>query len=150
MPTATYDAATQLLPAARGREHTPFEWALGESIHALAPAVRDHVRQPPGTVAVYRGRMRVWRETGWRGWLAGWLLRIGTLARFMFPETSEAADFEIQHVVDRHADGSLTMSWLRTFRFAGAARRFDAIMRFHPDQGPIVIWSGCLACLPVD
>src|SRR6476620_6276882 len=58
----------------------PFEWALGESINALAPGVKEHVLQSPGTIVVYRGRMRVWRDGGWRGKIAGGLLRIGILA----------------------------------------------------------------------
>jgi len=58
----------------------PFEWALGESINALAPGVKEHVLQSPGTIVVYRGRMRVWRDGGWRGKIAGGLMRIGILA----------------------------------------------------------------------
>src|SRR5689334_20550142 len=96
----------------------PFEWALGESIHALAPRVKEHVLQPPGTVVVYRGRMRVWRDGGQRGTFAGWLLRLGMFANFMFPETGEEVDFEMKHVVTKHDDGSLSMSWIRTFGFS--------------------------------
>ena len=94
--------------------------------------------------------MRVWRDGGWRGRLAGWLLRVGTLTRFMFPETGEEVEFQIEHAVNSHDDGSLSMSWIRTFQFDQVKRRFDALMRFHPDQGPIVIWTGCLGCLEVE
>lgn len=128
----------------------PFEWALGESIRGLAPAVRDHILQPPGTVVTYRGRMRVTREGGWRGRLTGWLLHLGAIARFMFPDTGDDVDFEIEHAVHRHDDGSLSMSWIRTYRFANTTRRFDAVMRFHPNLGPIVNWYGCWGCLQVE
>jgi Domain of unknown function (DUF4166) len=94
--------------------------------------------------------MRVWRDGGWKGKLAGLLLRAGALANTMFPETGQEVDFEIEHTVTRHVDGSLSMSWIRTFQFAQVRRRFDALMRFHPDNGPIVIWTGCLGCLQVE
>ena len=128
----------------------PFEWALGESINALAPRVKEHALQSPGTVVVYRGRMRVWRDGGWRGKITGWLLRIGTLARFLFPETGDEVDFELKHIVTRHEDGSLSMSWIRTFQFSGVKRKFNALMRFHPQNGPIVNWHGCWGLLEVE
>ena len=128
----------------------PFQWALGEDIRALGPRVQAHVLQAPGTVVVYRGRMRVWRDAGWRGKLAGWLLRVGALANTMFPETGEDVDFEMEHTVASHEDGSLSMTWIRTFRFDRVIRRFDALMRFHPDRGPVVDWIGCLGCLHVE
>lgn len=128
----------------------PFQWALGEAIRELAPRVQAHVLQAPGTVVVYRGRMRVWRDGGWRGKLAGWLLRVGALAKTMFPETGEDVDFEMEHTVASHEDGSLSMTWIRTFRFDRVIRRFDALMRFHPDRGPVVDWIGCLGCLHVE
>jgi hypothetical protein len=121
----------------------PFEWALGESIHALAPRVKEHVLQSPGTVVVYRGRMRVWRDGGRRGWFAGWLLRLSMLGNFMFPETGEEVDFEMKHVVTKHDDGSLSMSWIRTFGFSGAKRQFHAMMHFYEKNGPIINWRGC-------
>lgn len=68
----------------------PFQWALGQAVHTLAPEVKDHILQTPGTVVTYRGRMRVWRDGGWRGRLASWLLQVGALAKTMFPETGEA------------------------------------------------------------
>src|SRR5262245_12045452 len=128
----------------------PFEWALGESIHALAPRVKEHVLQSPGTVVVYRGRMRVWRDGGWRGRIAGWLMRIGILANFLFPETGDEVDFELKHVVSKHDDGSLSMSWIRTFQFAGRQRKFHALMCFHPQNGPIINWHGCWGLLEVE
>ena len=128
----------------------PFEWALGESIHALAPRVKEHVLQPPGTVVVYRGRMRVWRDGGRRGWFAGYLLRLGIFADFMFPETGEEVDFEMKHVVSSHEDGSLSMSWIRTFGFSGLQRRFHAMMHFHPQNGPVINWRGCWNLLEVE
>jgi Domain of unknown function (DUF4166) len=127
----------------------PFEWALGESIHALAPRVKEHVLQPPGTVVVYRGRMRVWRDGGWRGKLTGWLLRLGTFATFLFPETGEEVDFEIKHIVTKHDDGSLSMSWIRTFGFSGVKRKFHAMMHFYRQNGPIINWRGCWGLLEV-
>ena len=97
MPVTKRDPAlsTDVASALRAQEHLPFQWALGESIRALAPKVQEHVLQQPGTEVVYKGRMRVWRDGGWRGKIAGWLLRVGTLANTMFPETGEEVDFEI-------------------------------------------------------
>jgi len=142
--------STDVAISPRPRLDLPFQWALGESIRALPPSVQDHVLQSPGTVVLYRGRMRVWRDGGWRGKIAGWLLRVGTLARFMFPETGEEVEFEIEHAVKSHDDGSLSMSWIRTYHFHQVKRRFDALMRFHPTYGPIVLWTGCLGCLQVE
>lgn len=122
---------------------------MGDSIHTLAPKVREHVLQPPDTVVMYRGRMRVWRDGGWRGRLAGWLLRVGALARTMFPETGDDVEFEMEHAVSSHEDGSLHMTWIRTFRFPQVTRRFDALMRFHPTQ-PFVDWRGALGFLQVE
>jgi hypothetical protein len=128
----------------------PFQWALGQAVHTLAPRVREHVLQRPGTVVSYRGRMRVWRDTGWRGWLASWLLHLGAMAKTMFPETGDDVDFEMEHAVSTDADGCLTMTWTRTFRFNGISRRFDALMRFHQDSEPVVDWIGGLGCLQVE
>jgi len=132
------------------RERRPFQWALGEAVHTLAPKVREHVLQPPGTEVTYRGRMRVWRDGGWRGRLSGWLLRLGVPARTMFPETGEDVGFEMRHRVESHPDGSLSMTWLRTFRFAGVHRRFDALMRFYDDGRLLVDWIGGLGLLQVE
>jgi hypothetical protein len=128
----------------------PFEWALGESINALAPRVKEHVLQSPGTVVVYRGRMRVWRDGGRRGKIAGWLMRIGVFASFLFPETGDEVDFELKHVVTKHEDGSLSMSWVRTFQFSGVKRKFNAMMCFHRQNGPIINWHGCWGLLEVE
>jgi hypothetical protein len=128
----------------------PFEWTLGESIHSLAPRVKEHLLQAPGTVVIYRGRMRVWRDSGWRGVLTGWLLRLGTFANFLFPETGEEVDFEIKHVVTSHDDGSLSMGWMRTFGFSNVAREFHAMMHFYRQNGSIIIWRGCAGLLEVE
>ena len=128
----------------------PFHWALGQAVDTLAPKVKEHVLQTPGTVVTYRGRMRVWRDTGWRGRIAGWLLHLGALVKTMFPETGEDVDFEMEHAVSTDADGCLTMTWARTFRFNRASRRFDALMRFRKDRGPVVDWIGGLGCLHVE
>ena len=128
----------------------PFQWALGQAVHTLAPKVKEHVLQTPGTIVTYRGRMRVWRDTGWRGRLASWLLHVGALAKTMFPETGEDVDFEMEHAVSTEADGCLTMTWTRTFRFDRVSRRFDALMRFRKERGPVVDWIGGLGCLHVE
>jgi hypothetical protein len=128
----------------------PFEWALGESINALAPRVKEHVLQLPGTIVVYGGRVRVWRDGGWRGKFASLLLRIGVLGRFLFPETGDDVNFEVKHVVTSHEDGSLSMSWIRAYQFSGVQRDFHALMRFHPQNGPIINWHGCRGLLQVE
>ena len=128
----------------------PFEWALGELINALAPLVKEHVLQLPGTIVVYRGRVRVWRDGGWRGKIASLLLRIGVFGRFLFPETGDDVDFEVKHVVTSHEDGSLSMSWMRTYQFSGVQREFIAMMRFHRENGPIINWHGCRGLLQVE
>lgn len=128
----------------------PFAWALGAAVDTLAPKVREHVLQPPGTVVTYRGSVRVWRDGGWRGRLAGWLLRVGARARTMFPETGDGIGFEMRHAVESHPNADLTMTWIRTFRFDGVARRFDALMRFREDRGPVVDWFGGLGLLHVE
>jgi hypothetical protein len=150
MLATKYDS---LGPCALAQDTTvsrPFEWALGESIHALAPRVKDHVLQSPGTVVVYRGRMRVWRDGGKRGWFAGWLLRLSMFANFMFPETGEEVDFEMKHVVTKHDDGSLSMSWIRKFGFRGVTRQFHAMMHFYEQNGPIINWRGCRGLFEVE
>jgi hypothetical protein len=68
----------------------------------------------------------------------------------MFPETGEDVEFEMRHRVESHPDGSLSMTWLRTFRFAGIRRRFDAVMRFHDDRRAVVDWIGGLGLLQVE
>ena len=127
----------------------PFLWPMGESVYRLAPRVQEHVMQTPGTTVTYRGRMRVWREGGWRGVVAGWLLRVGTLARTMFPEIGEDVEFEMQHAVERHADGSFSMTWHRTFYFGDVTRRFDAVMRFLPSRS-VIDWIGSGGLLHVE
>jgi uncharacterized protein DUF4166 len=131
------------------RPDRPFQFVLGDAIHTLAPKVKEHVLQPPGTVVTYRGRMRVWRDGGWRGCLAGLLLRVGVLARTMFPETGDDVDFEMEHTVSSHPDDSLSMTWIRTFHFDGISRRFDALMRFGPAE-QFVDWRGAFGCLQVE
>ena len=151
MTRSNTGSLASVTPGARERTDgdRPFKWAMGDAVHTLAPRVRAHVLQPPGTVATYRGRMRVWRDGGWRGRVAGWLLRVGALGRTMFPETGEDVDFEMEHTVSSHPDGALSMTWIRTFRFDAVTRRFDALMRFHPTQS-FVDWRGALGCLQVE
>jgi hypothetical protein len=139
-----------VLTAPRCDTRLPFQWALGSAVHTLAPKVKEHVLQPPGTVVTYRGRMRVWRDTGWRGRVASALLQLGALARTMFPETGEDVDFEMEHAVSTDPDGCPTMTWMRTFRFNGLNRRFEALMRFREDRGSVVDWIGGLGCLQVE
>jgi len=128
----------------------PFQWALGDAVESLAPKVREHILQAPGTVVTYRGRVRVWRDGGWKGRVAGWLLRAGAGINTMFPETGQDIGFEMQHAVSINGDGSLCMTWIRTFHFERAARRFDALMRFSRDRGAIVDWFGARRCLQVE
>jgi hypothetical protein len=128
----------------------PFQWALGQAGDTLRPLVKEHVFLLPGTVATYRGRMRVWRDQGWKGVIAGFLLRFGTLSRTMFPETGEEVDFTLRHEVAAHEDGSLSMTWKRTYQFGRVTRQFDALMRFHNDQPHSVRWIGCFGCLHVE
>jgi hypothetical protein len=128
----------------------PFEWQLGESVHALAPRVKEHILQLPGTIQVYGGRMRVWRQGGLRGKIAGLLLRIGPLANFLFAETGDEVNFEVKHVVTQHDDGSLMMTWARTFQFSKVTRTFLAMLRFHPQNGPVINWHGCGGMLEVE
>lgn len=116
-------------------ERLPFRSALGEAVDALAPRVREHVLQPPGTTVVYRGRMRVERDGGLRGALAGVLLRCGVPLATMFPEAGEDVGFEMRHTVASSPDGSTSMTWERTFHFPRVSRRFEAVMRFHPEPG---------------
>jgi hypothetical protein len=68
----------------------------------------------------------------------------------MFPETGEDVEFEMEHAVATEADGCLTMTWTRTFRFNCVSRRFDALMRFRKDRGPVVDWIGGLGYLHVE
>jgi len=150
MLAAEYDSPATRALAEAATISRPFEWALGESIHALSPRVKEHVLQAPGTVVVYRGRMRVWRDGGRRGKFAGWLLRLGIFANFMFPETGEEVDFQMKHVVTKHDDGSLSMSWIRTFGFSGLNREFHAMMHFYEQNGPIINWRGCWGLLEVE
>ena len=139
-----------VLTVARCDTRLPFQWALGPAVHSLAPKVKEHVLQPPGTVVTYRGRVRVWRDAGWKGKVASRLLLLGTLVRTMFPETGEDVDFEMEHAVSTDPDGCLTMTWMRTFRFDGLNRRFEALMRFREDRGAVVDWIGGLGSLQVE
>ena len=106
--------------------------------------------QLPGTIVVYRGRVRVWRDGGWRGQLPACCCALASLGGFLFPETGDEVDFEVKHVVTSHDDGSLSMSWIRSFQFSGVQREFHALMRFHPQNGPIINWHGCRGLLQVE
>ena len=75
---------------------------------------------------------------------------LASLATFLFPETGDDVDFEVKHVVTSHDDGSLSMSWIRSYQFAGVQRDFHALMRFHPQNGPIINWHGCRGLLQVE
>ena len=144
--TEPHDAVA---PTLKHEADRPFQWVLGDSIHDLAPQVKDHVSIPAGTVAIYRGRMRVWRDGGWKGALSGGLLRIGVLTRTMFPEIGQDVRFEMEHSVSRDRSGGLSMTWMRTFHFGHSIRRFDAVMRFGPGR-PFVDWRGAFGCLQVE
>jgi hypothetical protein len=56
----------------------------------------------------------------------------------------------MEHAVSTDADGCLTMTWTRTFCFNRVSRRFDALMHFRQDRGPVVDWIGGLGCLHVE
>ena len=141
---------TRLAAAEDASVTRPFEWALGESIHALAPLVKEHVRQLPGTIEVYRGRVRVWRDGGWRGKVASLLLRASVLGDFLFSETGEDVGLELKHVVTQNDDGSLSMSWARSYQFSDVTRTFLVMMRFHRQNGEIVNWHGCRGLFEVE
>ena len=132
------------------RPGLPFVWALAEAVRTLDPKVREHVLQEPGSVLTYRGRLRVWRDGGWRGMVANCLLRLGTSIQTMFPETGQDIEFEMEHAVAQEPDGSLTMTWSRTFRFPMVTRRFNALMRFRHDSRRVVDWIGALGFLHVE
>jgi uncharacterized protein DUF4166 len=120
----------------------PFQAALGAAIEAVAPGVKAHFLQQPGTCR-YRGTMRrVWRRSGWRGWLAGPVLRIGSWTDTLFANTGTDVPFELENIVTARPDGRTTMGWTRTFHFREGTRRFHGLMLFSTERGSIVDWLG--------
>jgi hypothetical protein len=67
----------------------------------------------------------------------------------MFPETGEDVGFEMRHEVALLPDGSLTMTWRRSFDFGSVKRCFDAVMYFRRDHAPVIDWVGAANCLHV-
>jgi hypothetical protein len=116
----------------------PFQAALGGSLDAASPSVREHFARPAGTYA-YRGVMRrVWRRGGWRGRLGSPALWLARFANTLFRNTGTDVPFELVHEVVPEADGSCSIRFRRTFHFPGVVRRFDAHLTYDPARAAIV------------
>src|SRR2546429_1655670 len=120
----------------------PFQLALGQDLDFAAQPLRAYLRQPPG-LRRYKGVMhRVWRRPGLRGLLSGALLRLGTRANLLFPETGANIPFEYIMDVRRGPDGALQYHWSRVFHFCGVTRRFDGVASYASSRRRVVDRAG--------
>jgi hypothetical protein len=69
-------------------------------------------------------------------------LRFGTHRHIMFPERGAEIPFRVENYAFRDEHGREFVTWIRTFRFPGVERRFDAYMAIGPDGRTMVDYFG--------
>ncbi|WP_367131332.1 MULTISPECIES: DUF4166 domain-containing protein [Streptomyces] len=69
-------------------------------------------------------------------------LALGGSRNILVPRAGRNVPFVIENVPYRDSYGRETVTFVRTFRFPGRPRRFDATMVFSPDRGCIVDYLG--------
>jgi len=126
-----------------------YQRALGSDFYRLHPQIqrRFSLTSARREACFCTGTMqRIWRGARWT-----WpFLQIGTARHILFPEHGENIPFTCENVAYCDPLGRETVSWIRTFTFPGANRRFDAYMVYNEDSHRIVDYLGTHQHLAVD
>lgn len=125
-----------------------YEQAMGSEFGKLHPQIRKRfgLTSAERTASIGRGTMD-------RVWYAKWAilpLYIGTSRHILFPAAGSRVPFTIENYAYTDSFGREAVSWIRTFRFPGKVRRFDATMIFSKQRQTIVDYLGNRQHLAVD
>ena len=119
-------------------EKPPFVEALGPALEEANPQIKAHFTQPSG-IYRYRGVMKkVWRRSGWKGWIVKPFLKMTSRMDILFADTGEEIPFELINQVSHLPNGRLSMTWERLFYFPQGCQRFFAIMVYDPQRQGLV------------
>ncbi|WNQ10746.1 DUF4166 domain-containing protein [Paenibacillus aurantius] len=126
-----------------------YEQALGSDFRRLHPQIQKRFGLHSGahTASIGRGVMeRIWYAKRF----AFPFLYLGTTRHILFPEGGRNIPFTIQNYAYTDTFGRETVTWIRTYRFPGRVRRFDATMIYSRERGRIVDYLGTHQHLAVD
>lgn len=126
-----------------------YEQALGSDFGRLHPRMQERFgfSSRDGVASIGRGIMRrVWHGSP----LVKPFLWVGALRNIMFPETGTDVPFAVDNYAFSDHLGREVVSWVRTFRFPGVERRFDAYMALAPDGKTVVDYFGTHAHYSTD
>lgn len=118
-----------------------FQRAMGAEFDRLHPNIqrRFGVGLDGGEACIGRGVMdRIWHGRGWvRPFLA-----LGASRNILVPRTGHNVPFVIENVPYVDSFGRETVTFVRTFTFAGGTERFDATMVHSAERNCIVDYLG--------
>jgi hypothetical protein len=118
-----------------------FRRAMGADFDRLHPQIRRRfsVGLDSGQACIGRGRMdRVWHA---RGWIKPFLA-LGARRHILLSRSGTDVPFVIENVPYTDTFGRETVTFARTFAFAGRSERFDATMVYSAERGCIVDYLG--------
>ncbi|GBG10087.1 DUF4166 domain-containing protein [Paenibacillus agaridevorans] len=125
-----------------------YEKALGADFSKLHPRIRERFgfSSSDRVKSVGRGTMERIRYAK----LAALPLYAGTKRHIMFPQGGHDIPFTIENYAYVDGYGRETVTWIRSFKFPNAIRRFDATMIYSDSRGRIVDYLGTKQHLAVD
>ncbi|MHA6480913.1 DUF4166 domain-containing protein [Paenibacillus sp. strain BS8-2] len=125
-----------------------YEQALGADFGKLHPRIRERFGFASGdcVASVGRGVMEHIRFSK----LAAIPLYAGATRNIMFPQGGRGVPFTIENFAYIDRFGRETVTWIRTFKFPNAIRRFDATMIYSQERDRIVDYLGTKQHLAVD
>ncbi|MDF2834990.1 MAG: hypothetical protein K0Q63_630 [Paenibacillus sp.] len=125
-----------------------YEQALGADFHKLHPRIRERFGFGSGdrVASVGHGVMEHIRFSK----LAMLPLYAGATRNIMFPQGGRNIPFTIENFAYVDRFGRETVTWIRSFKFPNAIRRFDATMIYSRERDRIVDYLGTKQHLAVD
>ncbi|MFF2479539.1 DUF4166 domain-containing protein [Paenibacillus sp. NPDC058071] len=128
--------------------HSIYEQALGANFHKLHPRIQERFgfSSRDRVASIGSGKM----DSIWYNKLAVLPLLLGTNRHIMFPQGGKQIPFTIENYAFLDGYGRETVSWIRSFRFPGKLRRFDATMIYSRERSRIVDYMGNKQHLAVD
>lgn len=125
-----------------------YELALGADFRKLHPRIRERFGfgSADRVASVGHGVMERIRFSR----LAALPLYMGSKRHIMFPQGGRGIPFTIENFAYADQYGRETVTWIRTFKFPNAIRRFDATMIYSDRHGRIVDYLGTKQHLAVD